>query len=109
MIHVRPFWTFSLQDLSNGIKNTPRRGVLTPTIELRVFGLPSPIFGSVSGVLTLPSKWGCDSFGGSTVQGRGLALVHGQLLGNLFVEYPRLGLCVVANASLGVVCGRLAP
>ncbi len=37
---------------------------LTPTIVLWVFespgGFPSPIFGSVSGDLTLPSKWGCD-------------------------------------------------
>jgi hypothetical protein len=64
MTHARPFWTFTLQELSNDIKNTSRRGVLTPIIELWVFGSPgglsSPIFGSVSGDLTLPSKWGCD-------------------------------------------------
>ncbi len=38
---------------------------MTPTIEFRVFGslrgLPSPIFRSVSGDLTLPSKWSCDT------------------------------------------------
>jgi len=42
------------------------QGVLAPAIEFWVFkslgGLPSPIFGSVSGELTLPSKWGCDSY-----------------------------------------------
>jgi hypothetical protein len=37
MAHARPFWTFALQDLSNGMKNTSRQGVLTPTIELWVF------------------------------------------------------------------------
>jgi hypothetical protein len=34
MAHARPFSTSSLQDLSNGIKNTSRKGVLTPEIEL---------------------------------------------------------------------------
>jgi len=34
MAHARPFWTFSLQDLSNGIKNASMQGVLTPTITL---------------------------------------------------------------------------
>jgi hypothetical protein len=38
---------------------------LTVAIELWVFGslggLSSPIFGSVNGDLTLPSKWGCDT------------------------------------------------
>jgi hypothetical protein len=46
-----------LQDLSNSIKNTSRQSVLTPAIELRVFGnpkgLPSPHFGSVSVILSL--------------------------------------------------------
>jgi hypothetical protein len=64
MAHARPFRTFTLQDLSNSIKNTSMRGVLTPTITFWVFEslgeLPSPIFRSVSGDLTLPSKWGCD-------------------------------------------------
>ncbi len=64
MAHARPFWTSTLQDLSNGINNTSMWGVLTPSIELWVFGSPeglqTPIFGSVSGDLTLPSKWGCD-------------------------------------------------
>jgi hypothetical protein len=31
---ARPFWTSTLQDLSNGIKNTPMRGVLTLELEL---------------------------------------------------------------------------
>jgi hypothetical protein len=65
MAHARPFWTSTLQDLFNGIKNTSMQGDLIPAITLWVFGspkrLPSPIFGSVSGDLTLPSKWGCDS------------------------------------------------
>jgi hypothetical protein len=64
MVHARPFWTSTLQDLSNDIKNASMRGVLTPKIALWVFGSPegllSPIFGSVSGNFTLPSKWGCD-------------------------------------------------
>jgi hypothetical protein len=64
MAHARPFWTSTLQDLSNGIKNASMQGVLTPTIVLQVFGspggLPSPIFGNVSDDLTLPSKWGYD-------------------------------------------------
>ncbi len=34
MAHARPFWTSKLQDLSNGIKNTSMRGVLTPELEL---------------------------------------------------------------------------
>jgi hypothetical protein len=65
MTHARPFWTFRLQDLSNGIKNASMRGVLTLAITFWIFGnpggLPSPIFGSVSGDLTFPSKWGCDT------------------------------------------------
>jgi hypothetical protein len=32
MAHARPFWTFTLQDLSNGIKNTSMQGVLTHEI-----------------------------------------------------------------------------
>jgi hypothetical protein len=64
MAHARPFWTSTLRNLSNGIKNASMRGVLTLAIELWVFGsprgLPSPIFESVSGDLTTPSKWGCN-------------------------------------------------
>jgi hypothetical protein len=56
---------FTLWDLSNGIKNTSRRGVLAYTIEFWSFGSPGglwvPTFGSVSFILTLVSKWGCDS------------------------------------------------
>jgi hypothetical protein len=40
------------------------RGVLTPAIELCVFespgGLQLPTFGSVSFILTLIPKWGCE-------------------------------------------------
>jgi hypothetical protein len=43
------------------------QGVLTPSLAFWVLGspggLPSLIFGSVSGDLTLPSKWGCDNNG----------------------------------------------
>jgi hypothetical protein len=64
MTHARPFWTSTFQDLFNNIKNTSMWGVLTPTIEFWIFGslggLPSPIFGSVSGDFTPPSKWGYD-------------------------------------------------
>jgi hypothetical protein len=34
MAHARPFSTSTLQDLFNGLKNTSRKGVLTPAIEL---------------------------------------------------------------------------
>ncbi len=61
----KPFWTCTFQDLSIGINNASMQGVLTLAIALWVFGspggLPSPIFGSVSGNLTLPSKWGCNN------------------------------------------------
>jgi hypothetical protein len=57
MAHVRPSSTSPLQDLFNGIKNTSRRGVLTPGIEFWIFespgGLPNPHFGNVSVILTL--------------------------------------------------------
>jgi hypothetical protein len=33
MAHARPFSTSKLQDLSNGIKNTSKKGVLTLAIE----------------------------------------------------------------------------
>jgi hypothetical protein len=34
MAHARPFSTSTLQGLSNGVKNTSRKGVLTSEIEL---------------------------------------------------------------------------
>jgi hypothetical protein len=59
MAHARPFSTFTLQDLSNGINNTSRQGVLTPAIEFGIFGspggLPNPHFGSVSVLALLQS------------------------------------------------------
>jgi len=58
MAHARPFWTSTLQELSNGIKNTSMQGVLA--LAVTFFGslgrLPSPIFESVSGDLTLPQS-----------------------------------------------------
>jgi len=64
MAHARPFLTSTLQGLSNGIKNTSRWGVLTSTIELwnckSPEGLQVPTFGSLSLILTLASKWGCE-------------------------------------------------
>jgi hypothetical protein len=65
MAHARPFSTFKLQELSNSIKNTSRQGVLTSIIELWSCGSPGglqvPTFGSASLILTLASKWGCDT------------------------------------------------
>jgi hypothetical protein len=65
MAHARPFWTSTLQDLSNETKNTQMQGDLTPEIELRVFGSPGglhfPTFESVGFTLTLSPKWGCDT------------------------------------------------
>ncbi len=50
---------------SNGIKNIPMQGVLTLVIELWIFrslgGLQLPTFGSVSFILTLIPKWGCNT------------------------------------------------
>jgi hypothetical protein len=34
MTNARPFWTFTLQELSNDTKNTPMQGVLASTVEL---------------------------------------------------------------------------
>jgi len=34
MAHARPFWTSTLQDLSNGVKNASMQSVLTPAITL---------------------------------------------------------------------------
>jgi hypothetical protein len=63
--YARPFWTSTLQDLSKGIKKTSMRGVLTLVIKFRVFGSPGglqvPTFGSVNFILTLASKWGCNT------------------------------------------------
>jgi hypothetical protein len=57
MAHVMPFSTSTHWNLFNGIENTSRRGVLTPAIELWIFGsprgFPSPHFGSVIVILTL--------------------------------------------------------
>jgi hypothetical protein len=57
MAHARPFSTSKLQDLSNGIKNTSRQGVLPSVVELWSCGSPRglqvPTFGSVSLILTL--------------------------------------------------------
>jgi hypothetical protein len=65
MAYARPFWTSTLQDRSNGINNTSMQGVLTPVIKVCVFGslggLQVLTFGSVSFILTLTSKWGCDT------------------------------------------------
>jgi len=65
MAHARPFSTFTLQGLFNGIKNTSRWGVLTFAIELwscgSFGGLQVPTFGNVSLILTLALKWGCDN------------------------------------------------
>jgi hypothetical protein len=65
MVHARSFSTSTIQGLSNGIKNTSRQGVLTSAIELwsckSPGGLQVPTFGSVSPILTLASKWGCDT------------------------------------------------
>jgi hypothetical protein len=64
MAYARPFWTSTLQDLSNGIKNTLRQGVLPSAVELWNCGSPGglqvPTLGSVSLILTLCPKWGCD-------------------------------------------------
>jgi hypothetical protein len=60
MAHASPFSTFTLWYLSNVIKNTSMRSVLTPTIEFWSVGspdgLPSPHFGSVSVILPLFQK-----------------------------------------------------
>jgi len=65
MAHARPFSTFTLQGLFNGIKNISRRGVLPSTVELwscrSPGGLQVPTFGNVSLNLTLVPKWGCDN------------------------------------------------
>jgi hypothetical protein len=60
----------TIEDLSNGIKNTSMRVILTSAIELWSCGSPGglqvPTFGSVSLILTLASKWGCDIGSAST-------------------------------------------
>ncbi len=52
----------------NDIKKTSRQGVLTFAIELWSCGSPEglqvPTFGNVSLILTLASKWGCDTYNG---------------------------------------------
>jgi hypothetical protein len=61
----KPFSTSTLQDLSIDIKNISMWGVLTLAIKLWVFrsleGLWLFAFGSVSFILTLIPKWGCDN------------------------------------------------
>jgi hypothetical protein len=64
MAHARPFWTSTLQDLSNGIKNTSGQGVLPSVVELSSCGsrggLQVPTFRNVSLIFTLSPKWDCD-------------------------------------------------
>ncbi len=45
-------------------------------------------------------------FGGPTIQGQRLAPMHGELPGNQSTKYPKQGLCAIADASLGAVCGQ---
>jgi hypothetical protein len=40
MAHARPFLTFTLQNLSNNIKNTLRRGVFPLLLSSEVAGVP---------------------------------------------------------------------
>jgi hypothetical protein len=40
MAHARPFLTFTLQNLSNNIKNTLRRGVFPLLLSSEVVGVP---------------------------------------------------------------------
>jgi len=50
MDYARPFWTSTLQDLSNGIKNTSMQGVLTPAIVFEFSGVPKDSQVPFSGV-----------------------------------------------------------
>jgi hypothetical protein len=58
------FGHLHFKTFSNGIKNTSRRGVLPSVSSSEVAGIPEdsqfPLFGSVSFIFTLASKWGCD-------------------------------------------------
>ncbi len=66
MGNERPFWTSTLQELSIDIKNSLRRGDLTPQIVFWIFGSPRglhfPTFGSVNCILTLSPKVGLRHF-----------------------------------------------
>jgi len=69
---------------------------LAPTIAFWGFGslggLPSPIFGSVSGDLTLPSKWGCNTHQPiQSVKGHSLYSMH------LIHHHPPITLCDLAQ------------
>jgi len=66
MAFRRPFWAFTLQELSNDIKNAPMRGDLTPKSSFEFSKVPedskSPSFGSVSCIFTLGPKVGLQHY-----------------------------------------------
>jgi len=65
MANARPFSISTLQDLSNDIKKTSMRGVLSLAVELQTFGslggLQVRNFGSVGLHPHTWPKWGCDT------------------------------------------------
>ncbi len=94
MAHARPFWTSTLQELSNDIENSSRQGGLTPAIALwrfgSPFGTPTPNMGVHLGVWRfIPSH---------SLHSRKLWNAPGSLTGPVtlqplaLVASPRLGL-----------------
>jgi hypothetical protein len=104
MAYAKPFSTSTLQGISNGIKNTSGRGLLTSAIELWSCGSPRglqvPTFGSVNLILTLASKWGCDKI---FVWQNILKNPNGAMCHILRLPYVNILVCIiVTNVIIGI-------
>jgi hypothetical protein len=121
MAHARPFWTFTLQNLSNNIKNASLQVVLTPAIMLWFFGSPrgllQPHFGAKCENATHTPKSGKMESSGTPKNSKDdlrgqislpwwVLCINGKILKRRCLNWPRITHLDICSPSYGQKKGR---